>query len=103
VLAGYAVMAGAVSAWRYVVLINVVDEAFAENGKVGAGDRVARIRDAVLRGASQADVPLLPDEVSVSEDGNVVTVRIRHLYSVVEYQARRLEIPISIERALAFP
>ena len=101
-IAGYAVTAGAVSAWRYVVLMNVVDEAFDDDRKQPASGRAARIRQAVLRGASQADVPLVPDELDVSEDGNVVTVRIRHVYPVVEYQARRLEIPISVERSLTF-
>jgi hypothetical protein len=96
------VTAGAVSAWRYVVLMNVIDEALDEDRKQPPSDRAARIRQAVLRGASQADLPLVPEEVDVSEDGNVVTVRIRHVYRVVEYQSRRLEIPISVERSLAF-
>jgi len=103
VVAGYAVAAGAVSAWRYVVIMNIVDEALDEDRKQPPSDRAARIHQAVMRGASQADLPLVPDEVSVSEDGNVVTVRVRHVYPVVEYQARRLEIPISVERSLAFP
>ena len=94
--------AGAVSAWRYVVLMNVIDEALDEDRKQPPSDRVVRIRQAVLRGASQADLPLVPEELDVSEDGNVVTVRVRHVYRVVEYQSRRLEIPINVERSLAF-
>jgi hypothetical protein len=104
-----------VAGWRYFVLSNIVQDALlgesptaAERSFPGAargseGDRAARVLHVVLRGASEADVPLLPDEVIVSADGNVVTVRVRHVYPVFEYRAQRLEIPISFERSLAYP
>ncbi len=115
-VAGYIVTAGAVSAWRYFVLTNIVDDALhgelptnIQRNMSGTArpadpeERIARIRHMVLRGADAADVPLVADEVSVSADGNVVTVRVRHVYPVVEYQGRRITIPISIERSLAYP
>jgi len=115
-VAGYVVTAGAVSAWRYFVLTNIVADALQWelptnvqrnlSGTARSADpeeRIARIRQMVLRGADAADVPLIPDEVTVSADGNVVTVRVRHVYTVFEYQTRRITIPISIERSLAYP
>ncbi len=115
-MAGYVVSAGAGSAWRYFVLTNIVEDAL--HGELPTSlqrnmpgparpadpeDRLARIRNIVLRGADAADLPLIPDEVTVSADGNVVTVRVRHVYPVFEYRTRRIAIPITIERSLAFP
>ncbi len=115
-MAGYVMTAGTVSAWRYFVLTNIVEDALhgelptniqrnmsATGRPADPEERIARIRHMVLRGADAADVPLIPDEVTVSADGNVVTVRVRHVYPVFEYQARRITIPISIERSLAYP
>lgn len=115
-VAGYVVTVCAVSAWRHFVLTNIVNDALhgelptsLQRNMPGAArpadpeDRLTRIRNIVLRGADAADVPLIPDEVTVSTDGNVVTVRILHVYTVFEYQTRRITIPISIERSLAFP
>jgi hypothetical protein len=115
-MAGYVVTAGAVSAWRYFVLTNIVADALAaelptalERNVPGVArtadpaERMARIRHMVLQGASAADVPLIPDDVTVSADGNVVTVLVRHVYPVFEYQARRITIPITVERSQVFP
>jgi hypothetical protein len=108
-MVGYAVTTGAVTGWRYFVLSNIVEDALLGELRT-TGDRSAprqaepeRIRHVVLRGASAADVPLIPDEVSVSADGNVVTVRVRHVYPVLEYGAQRVAIPIVIERSRALP
>jgi hypothetical protein len=115
-MVGDAVTAGAVTGWRYFVLANIVQDALtgesptmAERNVSGVarrpepGDRTARILHMVRRGASEADVSLLPDEVTVSADANAVTVRVRHVYPVFEHRAHRIEIPITIERSLALP
>lgn len=101
-LAGYVVFAGAASAWRWMVLTNIVADALNEDRKLPPEDRVTRIRQAVLRGASEADLPLTPEEVNVSADGSVVTVRVRHVYRAFEYAQQRVDIPISVDRSLNF-
>jgi hypothetical protein len=103
VIVGYAVVAGAGTAWRYMVITSAVGDALAEERRLGSGDRAARVRQAVLRGANDAGLSLDPEEVTAVADGNVVTVQVRHVYTVVEYQARRLDIPITVERSSSYP
>jgi hypothetical protein len=102
VIVGYAVVAGAGMGWRYMVLTSAVGDALTEERRFGPGDRAARVRQSVLRGASDAGLSLDPEEVTVVADGNVVTVQVRHVYTVVEYQARRLDIPITVEQSRSY-
>ena len=101
-LAAYVVFAAGASAWRWMVLTNVVADALNEDRKNTPEERVTRIGEAVLRGAREADLPLTPEEVSVSADGSVVTVRVRHVYRAFEYGQQRVDIPISVDRSLNF-
>jgi hypothetical protein len=115
-VAVYALYAGGVVAWRYFLLSSLAEDALHRElptlterqvpglaPQVEPGARLARVRDRVLQGAAQAEVPLSADEVAVSADGNVLTVRVRCEYAVLRYEPHRLAIPISVERSLAVP
>ena len=116
VILGYVGYAGAIGAWRYFVLSNLVHDALraelpslterAISGttrRMSPDDRVARVQRVVLRAAVDADVPLTPEELTVSERDNVLTVRIRHIYPAFEYHTQKLLVPITVERSLMVP
>ena len=66
-------------------------------------ERMARVHESVLRGAALSDVPLVADEVKVVAEGNRLTVRVRHEYPVLNYQAQRVAIPVTLERSVSLP
>ena len=101
-LVGYVGVAGVTVGWRYIVLTNVLADALKEDRKGDPAERPTRLRQAVLRGAIEADLPLKPEEVGVSVDGSTVTVRVRHVYRAFEYGQRALDVPITVERSLDF-
>ena len=117
---GYALFAGVVSGWRYFVLSNIVEDALVRelptlteqrteqlmpglSRRVEPEERLARVRDVVVRAAALADVPLAADEVTVATEGNRFIVRIRHEYPVLNYQAQKLAIPVMLERSVTLP
>jgi hypothetical protein len=116
VIMAYALYAGGMAVWRYFLLSNIVEEALNRelptlterqlSGvgiKAEPGDRMARVHEAVLKAAGLADVPLSAEEVAVSADSNVLTVRIRHAYSALPSRIPQPAIHLTVERSLAIP
>jgi hypothetical protein len=75
----------------------------------GALDRGARagpiaVRDTILRGAAEAEVPLADSDVMVSEESRVLFVKLRWAWPVIAWQGEQIvQIPFSIERSYARP
>ena len=99
----WSIYSAAMAAWSYFELSSLVEEVvsrdlprlLADKGWK-SGDRAQKIRDAIVKAATEAGVELDPDGVLVSEEDGELWVRINSGYPLVRYQGQRLfSIPIS--------
>ena len=102
----YGVYTGAMAAWSYFEISNVVEEVVPRElpkarESWARSDRSATIREAVLKGATQAGIALDPGGVAVTEEEGSLWVRIRYAYPVARIGERQLTIPI--RTAHSFP
>ena len=96
----YGIYTGAMAAWSYFEISNVVEEVVPrELPKTSEGwaksDRSRTIRAAVLKGATQAGITLDPSGVAVTEEEGSLWVRITYAYPVARIGERQFTIPIS--------
>jgi hypothetical protein len=64
------------------------------------GDRFAKVREGILRGAEDAGVDLSPENVAVSVENNVLDVRLSWGAPMVKYQGHTyLELPMTMQRS----
>jgi hypothetical protein len=66
-------------------------------------DRAARIREAIVESARQSGLPIDPRGVLVSEESNVLAVRVTSTYTLARYEDTSLTIPISAARSFPVP
>lgn len=94
---------------HYMKVVNLVTETVErELPKVsGAGwqpiDRDSRIQESIVESGSQAGIPIEASAVSVTEESNVVAVRVQSPYTVVRYQDKVLSVPVSATRSFPLP
>jgi hypothetical protein len=66
------------------------------------GDRYAKIREGILKGASDAGVKLHPEGVAVSVEDNVLQVRLEWGAPIVTYQGQTyVEVPMTMQRGFS--
>jgi hypothetical protein len=92
----YAFWCGAMAVRSYWHLSDIVDMALEQSGKVGA----VTVRETILKGAAQWEVPIDADDIVVAEDGQALSVRIKWTWPVITYKGDDvLQIPLSLERS----
>jgi hypothetical protein len=102
----YGIYSGAMAAWSYFEISNVVEEVVPRelpkaSESWARSDRGGLIREAVLKGATQAGITLDPAGVRVTEEEGSLWVRITYAYPFARIGTRQFTIPISI--AHSFP
>ena len=71
-----------------------------QSGFPDRGDRFVKVREGIMKGAQEANVPLRADDVAVSIVDNMLDVRLAWDAPVVVYNGKPyLEIPMSLQRA----
>jgi hypothetical protein len=82
----YAFYSGAIAAYSYFQVKDAVTETVGERWAVDRYERAGRIKQEILKKASQSGVVLDEREVSVTEDDRMLLVRIRWSYPVFVYK-----------------
>jgi hypothetical protein len=90
----------------YFELSNVVEDVVArelgtpgERATFGRGERTYRIRQAIVRGATQSGIPVEPAGVTVTEENGALWVRVNWAYQALRVGDRAFDIPISTSRS----
>jgi len=79
-------------------IIERVQQAGGATGLDG-GDRYARMRESIMKGATEAGVPLRPEDLAVGIVDNMLDVRLTWDAPVVVYKDKPyVEIPMSMQR-----
>ena len=99
----YGIYSGFMAVWSYFEVSNLVEEVvprelpkISERAGWRAPDRVKKIHDVIVDGATQAGIPLDPEAVVVTEEGGALWVRINAAYPMIRYKNEYLlNIPIS--------
>jgi type III secretion system FlhB-like substrate exporter len=101
---GWFQMSGVVDAAAEKELPGIIDRALQHAGLPpsafgGGGDRYGKIREAIMKGATEANVPLRPDDVAVGIVDNMLDIRLNWDAPLVVYKEQAyLEIPMSMQR-----
>jgi hypothetical protein len=96
----YVFYSGAIAAYQYVQVKDVVEESVLERSKLDKYDRATRVKQDILRKLPAAGVTLGEGNVLVSEEERSLRVLIRWSYPVVVYQDHAyLSIPISYDKS----
>ncbi|HSE93249.1 MAG TPA: hypothetical protein VLF19_08080 [Methylomirabilota bacterium] len=92
----YVFYAGVTTLWSYLQVASVVDRAWEDQGRNGA----AAVRTAIVKGASEAGVPLEVRFVQVGEDERIMAVAVRWSFPAVSFRGDTfVEIPLSLQRS----
>ena len=92
----YAFYAGVMALWSYIQVAGVVDKAWEDQGRNGAGS----VRTAIVKGANDGGVPLDVRFVAVGEDDRTVSVAVRWSFPAISYKGDVfVEIPLSLRRS----
>jgi hypothetical protein len=66
------------------------------------GDRYAKIREAIMKAATESNVPLRQEDVAVGIVDNMLDVRLAWAAPIVVYQGKPyVELPMSVQRRFA--
>lgn len=96
----YLLWCGAMALRSYWHLSDVVDAAIEQSGRGGP----VLVRDAILKGAAQWEVPIDADNVVVGEDERGFAVHLRWTWPVITWRgAEVLQIPLSMDRSYRRP
>jgi hypothetical protein len=80
------------SYWR---MSDAVEMAFDRSGR-----GVAVVKSTILKGASDAEVPVDPEDVVVVEDGGIVSVKLRWNWPVITVRGEHVvRVPLWMERS----
>jgi len=92
----YAFYAGVMTVWSYIQVAGVVDKAWEDQGRSGA----ASVRAAIVRGATEAGVPIEARFVMVGEDERRMSVAVRWSFPAVSFKGDTfLDVPLSLQRS----
>ena len=106
----YQVMVAAAGWFRMATIVDDVasrelktlSERIGQPTSIFEGDRFAKLREGLLRGAQEAGVNLQPEGVAVSVDNNVLDVRLSWGAPLVIYQGHTyLQLPMTMQRGFA--
>jgi hypothetical protein len=96
----YGIYCAAMSAWGYIELSGVMEQALAEQGRNGSG----AVKGAILLGAAEKGIVLRESNVVVNQANRVMVARVKWSFPAVRWQGDDVvEIPISLERSVAAP
>lgn len=94
----YTFYTGAMAAWSYFRMSDVVEQALQDQARAGA----LPVRGAVLRRAAEAGVPIDDRHVVVLEEEGTLRVLVRWRWPVISYGGDEvLALPLSLERSRA--
>jgi hypothetical protein len=96
----WAFYTGAMAARSYWQVSDVVDSALERGGRSGPG----AVRDLIVRGAADAEVPVDPANVEVTHESRIFQVKVRWYWPVITWRGDQLvNVPLSMERSAARP
>jgi hypothetical protein len=96
----YAVYCVAMTAWAYLELSYVVDQALAGQARNGG----FAIKRTIVVNATEKGIPLKESNVYVNEANRVILVRVKWAFPAVRWQGDDVvEIPVWVERSVAAP
>jgi hypothetical protein len=96
----YAVYCVATTAWAYIELSYVVEQALAGPARSGGGT----LRRTIIMNAAERGIPLKEGDVYVNEANRVILVRVKWSFPAVRWQGDDIvEIPVWVERSVAAP
>ena len=82
--------------------LKTVAERVGQSPSIFEGDRYAKIREGILRGAEDAGVNLSPEDVAVSVNNNALDVRLAWAAPMLTYQGRTyIELPMTMQRSFS--
>jgi hypothetical protein len=100
---------GLLAVQQYMNVASLVDETVERELPAVSGtgwhptDRAARLRESIVESARQAGLPVDANGVLVSEDSNVLAVRVTSTYTLARYEDKALAFPISTTRSFPVP
>jgi hypothetical protein len=93
----YAFYTASLAAWSYFEMSDVVEKALEDNARAG----VAPLREAIVKGATDAGVAVQEQQIVVAEDDSNVRVRVRWTWPVINYGgAEVIALPLWLERSV---
>lgn len=96
----YGVYSAAMSAWSYIELSSIVEEALAEQARNGGG----AVTRAIITGATEKGIQLQESNVFVNEVNRVLVARVKWSFPAVRWKGDDIvEIPLSLERSVPAP
>ena len=100
----YAFYAGAVAAYSYYQVTDLVKETVWERAGVELSERADRIRQDILKKAPESGVSLSERDVRVTDDNRTLRVLIRWSYPAIFYKGDAvLSVPLSYEKSFEMP
>ena len=100
----YAFYSGAVAAYQYMQVTDLVEESVLDRARLDPSERAGRMKEDILKKAAAAGIVLDERDVLVTDEDRKVRVIIRWSYPVIVYKNDTiLAVPISYDRTLAPP
>ncbi len=100
----YAFYSGAIAAYQYVQVKDIVEETVQERWRLDKFERPGRVRDDILKKTPAVGVTLDERDVRVIEENRILRVLIRWSYRFLVFRGDALiSIPISYDKAFEVP
>jgi hypothetical protein len=82
--------------------LKTIAERNGQPANIFEGDRYAKVREGILKGAEEAGVTLNADDVAVTVENNTLDIRLRWGAPMLTYQGQTyVELPMTIQRGFS--